>query len=140
MCAAGGDDGGASEEEFREGWGAREGEVECEVFGGEGEAAEEAGSGGADGGEGCEGAGGFDEGEDADGGESLGFGPRVCDDVADEGHVGCGVDFGDHEGGEVGGLQEGGEVGEREARGDGVDAHGAFVSVGGDRLVEGFLD
>lgn len=112
MCPRGGHDGGPREEEFPQGRGARDAEVQGEVFGGEDEALEE-GRGGADLGEVGDGFGGFDEGEDGDGGSALLFlscsggevGEGVCDRVRDEGEVRGGVDFGDYEGGEVGGLE-----------------------------------
>lgn len=120
--AGGGGDGGARVEEFGEAGGAREGEVEGEVFGCEDEARKE-GGGGADGGEGGEGEGGFDEGEDAEGffggieegeggkegcgggggGGGTAFGEKVLDYVCEEVQVGGGVAFGEDDGVEVGG-------------------------------------
>ena len=62
MRARRGDDCGAGVAELRQRGGAGEGEVEGEVFGGEDEAGEEVGRGGADGIEVREGFGGFDQG------------------------------------------------------------------------------
>ncbi len=62
------------------------------------------------------------------------------DDVLDEGHVAGTVDFGYHEGGEVGRLEDFGEVVEGEAGGDGVDADGTFFCVLGNGLVDCLAD
>lgn len=97
----------AREEELGQGWCTSQAKVEREVFRGEDQTLEERG-GRADLGEVCEGFGGFDEGEEGDWGALLAlFLLRECvgDDVRDEGEVGRGVDFGEDDGGEVGGLK-----------------------------------
>lgn len=66
------------------------------------------------------------------------FAARVGEHVADECHVACALDFGDDEGGEVGGFDYFFEVGEGEARAHGVDADGALLDARGERLVQCF--